>query len=338
MNGNRDEILDAMRKAAAKTGRSVLTYESFRSTSGIPMSRIFRYWDSWSEACVAAGVTPGTNGPENITPNCSKGKDHAIAELKRIAGVLGSSILSKSQFDSQRPAVKACTVARMFGNWRKAIEAAGLSQHPNLRDVIPLNVLAGEYLRVSIALGKTPTVNQLVRRSRYAKNTFTRKFGSYMQFQRDAILLLLTGAELTHDAREILTRQQRSIGDPPESHTEPLPHERGRHLGFRAFAFVPTYEAEVVSLFSSIADDLGFEIVAQRPAFPDCEARRATDKRRGRYTKCLIEFEHRSRDYVSHGHPLDGCDLIVCWEHNWQGCPIEVLELKSKIKTLDGWK
>jgi Homing endonuclease associated repeat len=29
--------------------------------------------------------------------------------------------------------------------------------------------------------------------------------------------------------------------------------------------------------------------------------------------------------------PVDGCDLIVCWKHNWPECPLEVLELKNEI-------
>jgi len=28
------------------------------------------------------------------------------------------------------------------------------------------------------------------------------------------------------------------------------------------------------------------------------------------------------------------CDLIVCWEHDWTECPIEVLELKEAIRRL----
>jgi hypothetical protein len=49
-----------------------------------------------------------------------------------------------------------------------------------------------------------------------------------------------------------------------------------------------------------------------------------------------IEFEFESRNFRDHGHPLTGCDVIVCWHHNWPGCPahIEVLELSSLIKSL----
>ena len=34
--------------------------------------------------------------------------------------------------------------------------------------------------------------------------------------------------------------------------------------------------------------------------------------------------------------PVSGCDVIVCWRHNWDECPeeIEVLESSSVSKSL----
>jgi hypothetical protein len=28
------------------------------------------------------------------------------------------------------------------------------------------------------------------------------------------------------------------------------------------------------------------------------------------------------------------CDIIVCWEHDWPDCPIEVIELRDVIRKL----
>jgi hypothetical protein len=49
-----------------------------------------------------------------------------------------------------------------------------------------------------------------------------------------------------------------------------------------------------------------------------------------------IEFEFESRNFRDHGHPLTGCDIIVCWRHNWHEGPenIEVVELSSVLKSL----
>jgi hypothetical protein len=47
-----------------------------------------------------------------------------------------------------------------------------------------------------------------------------------------------------------------------------------------------------------------------------------------------IEFEYRASTFVRHRHDSRECDMIVCWENDWPGCPIEVLELKQAIENL----
>ncbi len=49
-----------------------------------------------------------------------------------------------------------------------------------------------------------------------------------------------------------------------------------------------------------------------------------------------IEFEFESRTFLTHGHNVTGCDVIVRWEDNWPDCPIKVLELKTAIQELEG--
>jgi len=51
----------------------------------------------------------------------------------------------------------------------------------------------------------------------------------------------------------------------------------------------------------------------------------------GRWQRVRIEFEFQSRNFLQHFHDPEQCDLIVCWEHNWTECPLEVLELKKVI-------
>jgi len=47
-----------------------------------------------------------------------------------------------------------------------------------------------------------------------------------------------------------------------------------------------------------------------------------------------IEFEFASRNFKEHLHDPKGCDMIVCWEHNWPNCPLPVLELRSEVRRL----
>ena len=49
----------------------------------------------------------------------------------------------------------------------------------------------------------------------------------------------------------------------------------------------------------------------------------------GKWQLVPIEFEYESRNFLQHLHDPNGCDLIVCWEHNWPECPLEVVELRA---------
>jgi hypothetical protein len=39
------------------------------------------------------------------------------------------------------------------------------------------------------------------------------------------------------------------------------------------------------------------------------------------------EVETESRMFLAHGHDMAGCDLLICWRHNWPHCPLPVLTL-----------
>jgi hypothetical protein len=69
-------------------------------------------------------------------------------------------------------------------------------------------------------------------------------------------------------------------------------------------------------------------------AFPDCEALREVVK--GQLQRMKLEFEFESRNFLRHGHRIDGCDGIVCWKHNWKECPLEVIELRKVFHRLIG--
>ena len=105
-------------------------------------------------------------------------------------------------------------------------------------------------------------------------------------------------------------------------------------MDFRGLRHEPVNEQGVVLLFGMVARELGYTVEAVQSGFPDCEAKRQIAPER--WQRVHLEFEFESRNFRDHGHPLTGCDVIVCWHHNWPDCPahIEVLELSSRIKSL----
>jgi hypothetical protein len=107
------------------------------------------------------------------------------------------------------------------------------------------------------------------------------------------------------------------LGEP--MHTAALTHE-------------PVNEMGVSMLFAMMARDLGFILEAIQPGFPDCRAK--MEVLPGRWQDVRIEFEKDSKSFAEHGHDPKGCDMIVCWRHNWKACPKEimVLELSKAVR------
>ncbi len=87
----------------------------------------------------------------------------------------------------------------------------------------------------------------------------------------------------------------------------------------------PTNEDGVNFLFGWMAQKLGFLVLRMQSPFPDCIAMRRVDDET--WQLVVIELEYESRNFIAHGHDPSKVDLIVCWKHNWEDCPVEVVEL-----------
>lgn len=104
----------------------------------------------------------------------------------------------------------------------------------------------------------------------------------------------------------------------------------GERIDLPILNYAPLNEMGVILLFGYYLSDLGFSHLEEiRAGFPDAIGMQRVDAKR--YQRVRIEFEFLSRNFVTHGHAVDECDVIVCWEHNWKECPIQVIELKSEL-------
>ena len=103
-------------------------------------------------------------------------------------------------------------------------------------------------------------------------------------------------------------------------------------INFRGMVYAPQTESGVLYLFGKVAEDLNMFVEEMRPDSPDAIARRFTGKG---WERLRVDFEQRSSDFKQSGRDADACDLIVCWEHDWPTCPLEVIELRDRIRELD---
>ena len=97
--------------------------------------------------------------------------------------------------------------------------------------------------------------------------------------------------------------------------------------------YAPLNKTGVVLLFSKVMDDLGVIYVSSPPGGLDMVGRISTE--RGLEFK-HFEFEYKSSHFRAHSYNSSLVDYLVCWEHDWKGCPrdIEVWELREMIKNL----
>jgi hypothetical protein len=101
----------------------------------------------------------------------------------------------------------------------------------------------------------------------------------------------------------------------------------GEPFDRRPMTNAPVNELGVMVLFGMVAAGLGLQVESVQGKFPDCIAKREVAPGKWQYLR--IEFEYESKNFKLHGHDPKGCDMIVCWRHNWRECPaeIEVVEL-----------
>ncbi|MGO9243540.1 MAG: homing endonuclease associated repeat-containing protein [Verrucomicrobiia bacterium] len=334
-----EECVDELKRVASLLGATALSSAQYNNYARISAGIVSRRFGGWPSALATAGLT-STTAAERQRPLT---KEECIQELQRVAQMLGRSHLTTSEFDAHRGNVSAFRIVRVFETWHAALEAAGLTPSPNFIREVPISTLADDFLGACVDLGRIPTIIQLTRRSRHVSHTFgSGKPGGYGAFKRAAIEHLFSNhtrmppAIKTLLQTELLRLPTGGASSPDTRQAQP--HRQGRTLNFRAFVYTPTCEHDVVQMFGAVAHDLGFEIIGNRSAFPDCEARRSRPGARETFVQCLIEYEYASSDYRKHKHPVTGCDLVVCWTHDWADCPIEVLDLSSAIKKLDGWQ
>jgi hypothetical protein len=256
------------------------------------------------------------------------GRAAIVARLKAVAARLGKRRITRDEF-VRESGIPRKAIGRHFARFWDLLRAAGLDDRPPNRpvdDEALLRSLRDCCLAVNGVIGQF-RFQQL---SQHHANTVKKRWGGW-----DRALTALRDWLLRHEPDfphlDALDRHCAAKQRLKESGEAPSDRRLGEVLRFRALEHAPTSESGVIYLFGMIAGELGFVLEGLGTGFPDAEVKR----RDGRgWRRARVEFEHRSRNFRQHGHDPTACDLIVCWEHNWPDCPVEVLELKAVVAKL----
>jgi hypothetical protein len=272
-----------------------------------------------------------------------------LIEAAKIAtdGVPGP--LSRPDFE-RITGISQYHIYRLFpdGGWSELKRLAGINKHPKDNQPLSDDDLLEEFHSVATKLGRIPTWALFGHNAGISADVVRRRFGglqgtlkSYRVWLEenhpDTPLLAELQAQSRHEVPpppQVVTVENSDRLTPSASWAKVDGPEYGPPIDFRGLRHAPINEQGVVFLFGMVSYEIGFIVEAVHAWFPDCEAKRCIDRRNERWQRVRIEFEFRSRSFKEHGHDPSGCDLIVCWEHNWPECPLEVVELRKVIDEL----
>jgi hypothetical protein len=236
------------------------------------------------------------------------------------------------------------TMRSNFGNYSRMLEICGLERQ-GAGFKIGMKTLFLEWAELARKMGKLPTLRDYEAKSQFSVMPLTSGFGGWKRvpialyyFARKEGLDMewkdvmdMIAAKMPHDQdiKPIKGLTTLSPREPGIFTDRPV---YGPPMKLWPMTCAPTNEMGVVFLFGHLALSLGFSIIRLQTAFPDAEALREMDP--GRWQLVHIEFEFESKNFLLHLHEPRDCDLIVCWKHNWEDCPLEVLELSKLMDKL----
>ena len=301
-------ILDSIAAIARGAGRPPSRSE-FISLAGISEHSVSQFFPTWNAALQAAGLPPYTLNLRLDDRELLEDWAHAVRKNRAVPARRTYRHLGK--FDHR-------TFERRFGPWSQLPDvfrkfAQGKPEWADVLALLPPPASKPSPKRVQNPLPSSSVAQALL-----------------------PALSLERPVRFSPSNKSSAPLQQSRSSPSSKLRYPPLDHRPtyGQPMDFRGLRHEPVNEQGVVLLFGMVAKELGYTVEAVQSAFPDCEAKRQIGP--GRWQRVHLEFEFESRNFRDHGHSPTGCDVIVCWRHNWPDCPphLEILELSSLIRSL----
>jgi hypothetical protein len=230
-------------------------------------------------------------------------------------------------------------VRRHFRSYTLAVRECGLDPQVSVTTA-PIKALFTEWAKVARKRKRLPVLSDFPATGKISRNVFLYRFGGWRrvpeamaQYAREQNL-----RERWQDVMEMI-EERKNEGMALRAVTRPakLKHLVQKYLSPVYGAAItrgpmvnePINEQGVLFLFGAMCEKLGFKVTLVQTGFPDVEA--LIEVSPGRWKRVRIEVEYESRNFTKHKHHAKGCDMIVCWIHNWKECPLEVIELSKLV-------
>jgi hypothetical protein len=257
-----------------------------------------------------------------------------IIKAVKAAGKRCGGALSRDDF-LRETGLSEYHIRKFFaGRWLELLKVAGVKCHPFYHPRLSDEEILEDYHRIVRQLRRIPTWDEIRKWTRYSQSAYEKHFGTIDGILREFLkylnekdvdrdlALLVRGRLVQAGVRREGGRARRGRGE-----------EYGEVLNCCGLRYAPTNERGVIYLFGVLGKDLGFLVEKIGSGYPDCEAKRRVwgDSGERRWRSVRIEFEYKSSNFLKHEHNPDSCDIIVCWENDWAGCPVDVIELRRVV-------
>ena len=312
---SKEEILSAIQSCAQKLGR-VPTRRELQKMNGVSHREVDRRFGSYGRAVTLAGLEPERKHKYGI------GRERLLEDWARVARALGKvptrfEYVAEGRFSTtpferhwkrwgqvREDFVRFAKEAGQEGVWEDVIGIAKNAKIAGIEEHTLPRICADETDRAIVGIEEhlSPQI--------CADGTDQKAIGA-----EEKTSLLINGSDGGWRRKRRVLRDRPVYGAP------------AANAG--ALGHIPMTEAGVLVAFGMIAAELGLVVLRVQTEFPDCEV--LCEMEPGRWQRLRVEFEFESRNFLRHGHDPNGCDMIVCWTHNWPECPegIEVVELRK---------
>lgn len=168
-----DELVGDLQRVATLCGTAHVKPSDYDRLGKFNRGTLRQRFGSWKVAHERAGLQAHERPPAT--------RDLLIEDLRRVSGILGRATISQTEYDehgtwSVRPFITE------FGNWLKAIEAAGLEVHPRFNARISDTDLFANLEAVWTILGRQPRYLEfLPPLSSISRGTYCSRFGGWRQ-------------------------------------------------------------------------------------------------------------------------------------------------------------
>ena len=251
-------------------------------------------------------------------------EESLLNELRRVAKLIDKDNIMMKEFN-EHSRVSGSTVSRKFGSWSNACKKAGLT--PEFVRKITDEDLLSEIERLWNQLGRQPSMSDIKHYGKFSPKPYFTRFGSWLK-ALEAFVQFKNAGKLDRP-RDLNEISPEIMVDKIQKPRRARKVEYGEPIDFLGLRHAPLNEQGVVYLFGVLSKQLGFIIEAVRTDFPDCEGKRQIPGKQNKWEQVSIEFEYKSSHFKEHAHNPNECDVIVCWEHDWKECPIEVISLEE---------